>query len=214
MSTRLDTLSWQGRREAGSPARMSAPHFHGLDGFVAWVSDLARQHTRALAAVARAEGLTAEDALDAVQDAFGTFLDLAAARDAVGKAEDSRRLLAAIVRNAARNMRRRAFRRLPHDGLADQPEIADDGPGADELLVRAEAAGRLEGCVARLSEVQQRVVRLRILEELSGADVARELAVRPDHVATLLHRAKKELCRCVAGSPAGDGVPTRQATLR
>ena len=169
-------------------------------GFVGWVSDLARLHTRALSNVARSEGLSADDALDAVQEAFRTFLDLPQARALVGDAVDSRRLLSTIVRNAARNMRRRAFRRLPHDQLADSLEIADDVPGVDELLARAEDELRLMGCVSKLSDIQQRVVRLRMLEELSGEHVARELGLRPDHVATLLYRAKKDLFRCVTGS--------------
>jgi RNA polymerase sigma-70 factor (ECF subfamily) len=169
----------------------AAPQFPG------WVSDLARQHTRALSAIARAEGLSPDDALDAVQEAFQTFLALPEARTLVGQEQDSRRLLSTIVRNAARNMRRRAFRRLPHDGLTDRPEIADDVPGVDELLTRAEDELRLMGCVSKLSDLHQRVVRLRMLEELSGDHVARELGLRPDHVATLLYRAKKELLRCV-----------------
>jgi RNA polymerase sigma-70 factor (ECF subfamily) len=57
---------------------------------------------------------------------------------------------------------------------------------------------RLKGCVSRLSDVQRRVVTMRMLEELSGEDVARELSLRPDHVATLLYRAKKELLRCMS----------------
>ena len=176
---------------------MAATRFQPTPGFVGWVSDLARLHTRALSGVARAEGLSADDALDAVQAAFQTFLDLPEARTLVGQEQDSRRLLSAIVRNAARNMRRRAFRRLPHDHLSERTEIADDVPGVDELLTRAEDELRLMGCVSKLSDIQQRVVRLRMLEELSGDDVARELGVRPDHVATLLYRAKKELFRCV-----------------
>jgi len=176
---------------------MAATRFQPTPGFVGWVSDLARLHTRALSGVARAEGLSADDALDAVQEAFQTFLDLPEARTLVGQEQDSRRLLSAIVRNAARNMRRRAFRRLPHDHLSERTEIADDVPRVDELLTRAEDELRLIGCVSKLSDIQQRVVRLRMLEELSGDDVARELGVRPDHVATLLYRAKKELFRCV-----------------
>jgi RNA polymerase sigma factor (sigma-70 family) len=178
---------------------MAAPHLHSPSGFIGWVSDLARAHSRALAGVARAEGLSADDALDAVQEAFTTFLDLPEAHSLVGREQDSRRLLSAVVRNAARNMRRRAFRRLPHDALADRPEIADDVPGVDELLARAEDELKLMGCVSKLSDLHQRVVRLRMLEELSGDDVARELGVRPDHVATMLYRAKKELLRCVTG---------------
>ena len=167
--------------------------------FVGWVSDLARQHTRALSGIARAEGLPADDALDAVQEAFQTFLERPEAKSLIGDEVQSRRLLSAIVRNAARNMRRRAFRRLPHDELTDQPEIAEDLPGVDELLARAEELLKLMGCVSKLSDVQQRIVRLRMLEELSGDEVARELGLRADHVATLLYRAKKELFRCVTG---------------
>lgn len=171
----------------------------GLPQFVSWVSELAHTHTAALSRVARSEGLSADDALDAVQEAFHTLLRLPEARELVGDAEPSRRLLVAVVRNAARNMRRRAFRRLPHDRLDDAPEMADIGPDAEQLLARTEDELKLMWCVSRLSEVQQRVVRLRMLEELSGHDVARELGLRADHIATLLHRAKRELCRCVRG---------------
>ena len=170
----------------------------GVPAFVGWVSDLARLHTRALSGVARAEGLTADEALDAVQEAFHTFLDLPAAKTLVGDEQDSRRLLSTIVRNAARNMRRRAFRRLPHHTLADAPEIADDVPSVDELLARAEEELRLMGCVSQLDDLQQRIVRLRMLEEVSGGEVARELGLRADHVATLLYRAKKALFRCLS----------------
>jgi RNA polymerase sigma-70 factor, ECF subfamily len=52
--------------------------------FVRWVSELARVHSRGLAAAARKEGLGAEDALDAVQEAFQTFLLLPQARSLVG----------------------------------------------------------------------------------------------------------------------------------
>jgi RNA polymerase sigma-70 factor (ECF subfamily) len=173
--------------------------------FVGWVSDLARLYVRALSGVARTEGLSADDALDAVQEAFYTFLELPDAHTLVGRDQrdqDARRLLSTIVRNVARNMRRRAFRRLPHDELADRPEIVDEVPGVDELLARAEDELRLMGCVSKLSDLPQRVVRLRMLEELSGEHVARELGLRPDHVATLLYRAKKELLRCVTANAA------------
>ena len=69
----------------------------------------------------------------------------------------------------------------------------------------------LEELMSKLSDLQQRIVRLRMLEELSGADVARELGLRPDHVATLLYRAKKELFRCVSAprsSPTSEGGDT------
>ena len=91
-------------------------------------------------------------------------------------------------------------------------------PGVDELLARAEDELRLMCCVSQLSDIPQRVVRLRMLQELSGDDVARELGLRPDHVATLLYRAKKELLRCVtkAGVLSERNIPIQsdQAGLR
>lgn len=65
-----------------------------------WIGDLARRHTRRLAAVARREGLGGDDALDAVQDGFRTLLaraDADALRDAPTEAA---RLLTAIVKTA------------------------------------------------------------------------------------------------------------------
>ena len=78
------------------------------EAFVGWVGRLVHAHRGRLLALARREGLGAEDAFDAVQEAFGTFLTMPAARDLVEAAEDSRKLLMAITRNLARNRRRLA----------------------------------------------------------------------------------------------------------
>lgn len=167
--------------------------------FVGWVSDLARDHTTALARLARSEGLTADDALDAVQEAFQTFLGLPQARTLVGDPDDSRALLSVVVRNAARNLRRRHHRARPHVALDEVVERAEESPSVEDLLVRAEEHVRLLGCVSRLGDVQRRVVTMRMLEELSGGEVAGALDLRPGHVAVLLHRAKRELLHCMAG---------------
>jgi RNA polymerase sigma-70 factor, ECF subfamily len=165
--------------------------------FTGWVSDLARHHTAALARVARGEGLQAEDALDAVQEAFHTFLLLPQARALIGSEEDSRALMSAVVRNAARNMRRRHHRSQPHEPIDEVRVLVDSAPGVDEMLVSAEQHVQLLGCMHTLSEVQRHVVTLRMLEEASGGDVASKLGLEPGHVAVLLHRAKKELQRCM-----------------
>jgi RNA polymerase sigma-70 factor (ECF subfamily) len=169
--------------------------------FTGWVTELARAHTQGLAAIARREGLGTADALDAVQEAFHTFLELPQARALVDSADESRALLATIVRNAARNLRRRHHRDLPHEPLDDEGgagvALADDAPSVEETLASIEEQAQLHGCLTRLDEMQRRVVTLRMLEELSGADVAARLELSPGHVAVLLHRAKKDLLRCI-----------------
>jgi RNA polymerase sigma-70 factor (ECF subfamily) len=172
----------------------------GMDGtFTGWVSELARRHARALAAVARREGLSSDDALDAVQEAFHTFLGLPQARelaDGDPDAGDAQRLLTALVRNAARNMRRRHFRARPHEAL-DEDRAATAARRVDDLLAEAEDHIQLTGCLFKLGDLQRRVVTLRMLEELSGAEVAAELGLTAGHVAVLLHRAKNDLLRCL-----------------
>lgn len=165
-------------------------------GFIHWVGELARRHTRQLAALARAEGLSATDALDAVQEGLHTFLTIPHARDLAQEAEDSARLLTVVVRNTARNMRRRHHRALSHDE-GELVGLVDDVPPVEELLAQAEEHVRLRGCVDMLGQLQRRVITLRMLEEASGEAVARELDLRPGHVAVLLYRAKKAIERCL-----------------
>lgn len=162
-----------------------------------WISGLARTHAGRLAAIARREGLGPADALDVVQDAFHSLLqrpDAEALRDR--PPSEAARVLAAITRNAARNLRRRHHRARPHVEVEDAA-LASASPAPDEQLDRAETQAQLVGCMARLADVHRHVVTLRVLEEMSGDEAARALGVTPGHVAVLLHRARKQLERCM-----------------
>jgi RNA polymerase sigma-70 factor, ECF subfamily len=151
------------------------------------LSVLVRKERGALASIARSEGLSPEEALECVQDALCTFL----ARDDVG--EHAVASLKTIVRNEARNLRRRAHRAsLP---LQDDHAAVDSN--ADELLAHAEDVVRLRLCVASLCEVQRAVVTLRLLEERSGEDVATTLGITRGYVDVLTHRAKASLRVCM-----------------
>jgi RNA polymerase sigma-70 factor (ECF subfamily) len=165
--------------------------------FTLWVSGLAAAHTVALAAIARYEGLSSTDAVDAVQQALQSFLLLPQARSLVEQQTESRTLLEVLVRNAARNTRRRHYRARPHVSLEEAPALRDEGPSAEELIARAEEHVQLLGCVAFLGELQQKVVTLRVVEQLSTVAVADELGLTPRNVAVLLFRAKEELKRCL-----------------
>ena len=162
-----------------------------------WLADVARRERGALAAVARGEGLSAEEALEAVQEALSTMV----VRRNDAAAENTSQAVATlktIVRNAARNQRRRHHRRLPHspiEGCCDKPAPE---PSPEEALVQAESLVRLRACVAELCGRERAVVTLRLLDERSGEDVARELGVTRAHVDVLVHRAKATLRTCVA----------------
>lgn len=144
-----------------------------------------------LVSAARGEGLTPEDSLEVVQDALCTFLSSSFERESEA---ETRATLITMVRNAARNARRRHHRALPH--VTDH-ELPEGGADAEELLVRAEDVVRLQACVASLCNIQRSVVMLRLLEERTGEDVAEALGLTRGHVDVLVHRAKGSLRTCM-----------------
>ena len=175
--------------------------------FVAWVTRLVRTERPRLVAIARAEGLRDGEALDAVQDALITFLGLpeaAALADHDDRDGDGARLLATVVKNAARNARRRHHRSRPHDGDVDALATDDDTRARVE---RAEARLAMSACVAELGEGARRVVMMRLIDELSGDEVADALGTTPGNVAVMLHRAKDKLRACLVAAELTDSCP-------
>lgn len=156
------------------------------------ITAIVRKERGALVAIARGEGLRAEEAVEAVQDALCTFLSRGD-----GEAEHVTATLKTMVRNAARNARRRHHRALPHDAIEPGSEPSATGPDAEALLVHAEDVVRLRMCVAELCSVQRAVVTLRLLDEQSGEDVALTLGLTRSHVDVLVHRARAALRMCM-----------------
>ena len=177
---------------------MKATPQRAEDGFYAWVTTLVHEHRGKLVRLARREGVLAEDALDCVQEAFASFLALPQARLVVGHPADSARLLSVLTRNIARNRRRRHDYAQPH--IVDDALVQDiplDAPGADEIVSAAEQYALALGCIATLDEIRRAVVRLRLVDEARGEDVARMLGLTAEHVSVLLFRAKQDLRQCV-----------------
>ena len=184
----------QAARTTGGTAPSVAPP----PGFLEWVTRLVHTHRARLFRLARKEGLRDDDALDCVQDAFHTFLLLPQARQLVESNVDSLRLLSVLVRNHARNRRRRHDVARPHDsGDEALAGLPDEDLPADELISRAQDFAMMIGCLETLGKLQKSVVSLRMLDEVAGEDVAAMLGVSATHVAVLLHRAKQNLRSCM-----------------
>src|SRR5690242_19187030 len=114
-----------------------------LDGIL----EIAQTQRGPLAAVARNEGLSPEDAVDCVEEGLCTLIDLARAGEA-RDVTDPAPLVSTIIRNVARNHRRRHFRARPHDTI-DGLEIVDSGIAfPDDLMTEAVERVRLRACVA------------------------------------------------------------------
>jgi RNA polymerase sigma-70 factor (ECF subfamily) len=168
------------------------------------LTELVRSERRALVAMATREGLSGEEALECVQDALCMWL----ARHQAQAAPPSVALSATLktmVRNQARNWRRRHRRLRPHLTIDGEPAIAARADNAEQLLDSAESALRLHTCVAELREVERSVISMRLLEERSGEDVAALLGLSRAHVDVLVHRAKATLRVCMAAPSCSGG---------
>jgi RNA polymerase sigma-70 factor (ECF subfamily) len=163
------------------------------------LSEIARSGRAELVRTARREGAGPEDAVEAVQDALCTFLQLSQKKETPADAAEWPAYLAGIVRNVARNKRRRHHIARPHEDVDALP-MPSDASSAEKLVAEAEEHVRLRACVDQLCETQKAVVMLRLLEERPGEDVAESLGISRGYVDVLLHRAKASLRVCMTGS--------------
>jgi RNA polymerase sigma-70 factor, ECF subfamily len=176
----------------------TAPAAGSASGLLEWVTRLVHTHRGRLYRLARREGLREEDSLDSVQDAFQTFLLLPQARQLVESDEESIKLLSVLVRNHARNRRRRHDISRPHEsGDETLALLTEETLPVDELIAQAEEYALMIGCLDHLGKLQRAVVSLRMLEEVPGEDVAAMLGLPLSHVAVLLHRAKQKVRSCM-----------------
>jgi RNA polymerase sigma-70 factor (ECF subfamily) len=175
-----------------------------LDDPLRQLDDLLRGQRGALIATARAEGLQAEDAIECVQEALCTWLRTEREARLPDTPEARAGAAFTMVRNAARNARRRHHRSVPHVPVDDpgHVQLADHDPDAEALLAHAEETVRLRACIASLCTTQRAVVTLRLLEDRSGEDVAAALGLSRAYVDVLVHRAKASLRACMRGVTA------------
>lgn len=148
---------------------------------------LVRRYLRRVMAVAWEYTGTREDAEDVTQEAFRRVLENL---DAFDLERPFRPWLFTIVRNTALNARARSSRL---ELVAVPEEIEAGAPDPLEDAAAAQLRGWLDRSLGRLSDMQRRCFRLRVLEDLSGAEVAEALGIGEETVRTHVFRARKIL---------------------
>jgi RNA polymerase sigma-70 factor (ECF subfamily) len=170
--------------------------FESGAGFLAWVSALVHVHRERLLAYARRRGLGAEDALDAVQDSFVSFLRLPEARGIAHDGDDALKLLTVIVRHNLQNHLSKDRRHGRARALLEAEAAQLDDESSESIIARAEEVARVKGCIARLGQLQRQVVMLSLLDEQPRDRVADLLGISAGYVRVLLHRAREHVRNC------------------
>lgn len=160
-------------------------------GFLSWVSTLVHAHRSRLLSYARRRGLDAEDALDAVQDSFASFMKLPQAREIAHDGDGALKMLTVLLRHTVQNRRRRVRK---HVALEAVP--ADQAEDSETLIARAEELARVKGCIDRMAWLQRQVVMLSLLDERPREEVSQTLGISDGYARVLLHRAREHVRNC------------------
>jgi RNA polymerase sigma-70 factor (ECF subfamily) len=125
-----------------------------------------------------------------------------------------------IAKNACLMQRRKSLFAPEHelslDELLPGPELADDAPQPEVLLLDSELRAVLDRAIAELPPTYRAVVLLRDLEELSTEDTGQILDLGTDVVKTRLHRGRAAMrqkldCylhnRCLEDQPSPNPAP-------
>jgi RNA polymerase sigma-70 factor (ECF subfamily) len=169
---------------------------HAPPDFLLWVAELVRTHRAELLRYAQARGFGADDALDAVQDAFVTFLALPQAREVARSGNEAVKLLTTLLRNHLANRRRKAARRAAKAAPLERAEAELAAESSAELIARAEEIARVRGCILRMARLQRAVIELALLDGEPHEVIAERLAITPGYARVLLHRAREHVRHC------------------
>ena len=158
---------------------------------------LVREHEEIAFRIAYVICGSAADAEDAAQEAF------IKAYRALGRfrlGDPLRPWLLAIVSNEARNRRRAAGRRaaLALRAAGEGRSFGEAAPSPEDALLAGERRAALLAAMDRLGERDRTVIACRYLLELSEAETAAALGVRPGTVKSRLSRALDRLREEVA----------------
>jgi RNA polymerase sigma-70 factor (ECF subfamily) len=108
--------------------------------------------------------------------------------------------LATIARNRAIDWRRASASR-PAAPLAEAPDIADDAPAADDVMLRSEEDRQLHRCLDALEDKQRGAIRTAFFEGLTYAELAQREAVPLGTMKSWVRRGLLRLKDCLdAGS--------------
>ncbi len=138
----------------------------------------------------------ADDAEDAVQE---TLVKLWVVRDRVAEASKMRNMAAVVCRNVSLNMLRDKRQTVSIDGAW---EVASHANPEIQLEEREEREGRqrLQRCVRALTDKQRAMLRMRNVENMQYADIAKIMGTSESSVRGMISKARMALVQLMKGT--------------
>lgn len=168
------------------------------------IREVAQQYSRRLYRAARGMGHGADDADDLVQEVFVTFIETL---DRFEGRSSVHTWLFGILLHKSQERRRARGKDEQHDPIDEEWADNFNARGRwirpplepDRAFESWEARQAIEDCLPGLPDQQRDVFLLRLVEDLSAADVSNILGLTITHIGVLLHRARLRLRACLGG---------------
>lgn len=132
-----------------------------------------------------------EDAEDAVQE---TLVKLWMARDRIEDSSKMRNMSTVVCRNVALNMLRDAKQSVPIE-TAEEPTMRDN---PQVLLEERENRKRLKRSIETLTDKQRAILRMRNVENMSYADIAKIIGTSESSVRGMISKARLALLKQIS----------------
>lgn len=147
-----------------------------------------------------------DDADDVAQEALVRALTKRFVLVAKGSARGFMvRIASNLAKNRLRDQKRRRQILRDDEARAVEETLADAAQQPDHGLVSAEERARVEAVMSSLSERQGDVVRLRLLGEMSFAEVGAALGIKEENARVTFSQAKARLKGALATQAEGHG---------
>jgi RNA polymerase sigma-70 factor (ECF subfamily) len=172
-----------------------------------WAAELA-MHEAELRSASRYICRQDSEREDLIQDTFERALRHLAAGNP--KPSNMRAWLVSILRNAFIDRKRRAA--VAHTVFEDSPAAAPAPEAEPEPLWSSVSLDDVRTALAELDEQQRRVFELHYLSRMRYQEIASQLGIPANTVATRLYRARKALREILLRGLAVGGSPGQRAT--
>ncbi len=173
---------------AGSAVADQASEYNEEQALAALLNELVAEYSPTLYRVAYSVLRQAEDAEDAVQEAFLRALRHS---EMLGEVRNHRVWLIRIVWNIVLDRKRRAKTRPETDDVDELTRVLPaSGMTAEERAVAAQHHARVLGLVETLPDKEREVLMLSAFEELSSVEIASVLGITESSVRSRLFRAR------------------------
>lgn len=149
------------------------------------------RYERPLFAFLRSRGADIQEADDAVQDAM---LDVWRTAGRYGGHASAKTWLFTIGRNKLIDKMRKTSK---IDYVDDVPEMTDDAPDAEAILISAGDADRVKRCLGNLKPAHLSVIRLAFFDDLTYGEISKIEGIAEGTVKTRVFHAKQLLLNCL-----------------